>query len=201
MFFANENKNYDELLDFIITQSNQEKSKNKIVKLKPLVDVIFEEYVDPQEVYYKLPNKADKSESDLLLDFLVKTAPIKKETVIKVFGDKAISLLPTLQISNIIKIANGFVFIEGGTINFRRTNRDDEKIRDINDVSNEEISHGILKLLSQKSLKEDDVIKLILSSLGYKKMNHNQYFRIQNIIVELKDEKKIIEKENILYYE
>ena len=201
MFFDNEDKNYEELIDFIITQSNQEKSKNKIVKLRPLVDVIFDEYVEPQEVYYKLPNKNEKSDSDLLLDFLVKTAPLKKETVIKVFGDKAISLLPTLQVSNIIKIANGFVFIEGGTINFRTVNREGDKIRDINDVSNEEISFGILKLLSQKSLQEDEVIKLILSSLGYKKMNHNQYFRIQNIINELKDDKKITEKENILYYE
>ena len=201
MFFDNEDKNYEELIDFIITQSNQEKSKNKIVKLRPLVDVIFDEYVEPQEVYYKLPNKNEKSDSDLLLDFLVKTAPLKKETVIKVFGDKAISLLPTLQVSNIIKIANGFVFIEGGTINFRKVNREGDKIRDINDVSNEEISFGILKLLSQKSLTEDEVIKLILSSLGYKKMNHNQYFRIQNIINELKDDKKITEKENILYYE
>lgn len=201
MFFDNEDKNYEELIDFIITQSNQEKSKNKIVKLRPLVDVIFDEYVEPQEVYYKLPNKNEKSDSDLLLDFLVKTAPLKKETVIKVFGDKAISLLPTLQVSNIIKIANGFVFIEGGMINFRKVNREGDKIRDINDVSNEEISFGILKLLSQKSLTEDEVIKLILSSLGYKKMNHNQYFRIQNIINELKDDKKITEKENILYYE
>ena len=117
------------------------------------------------------------------------------------FGDKAISLLPTLQVSNIIKIANGFVFIEGGMINFRNVNREEDKIREINDVSNEEISFGILKLLSQKSLTEDEVIKLILSSLGYKKMNHNQYFRIQNIINELKDDKKITEKENILYYE
>ena len=47
---------------------------------------------------------------------------------------------------------------------------------------------------------EDDLIKLILVTLGHKKMNHTQYFKIQNIIQELVEENIIKKKDNQLYF-
>ena len=54
-------------------------------------------------------------------------------------------------------------------------------------------------ILTQKSLSSDEMIKLILLSLGFKKMNHDQYFRIQNIINDLIEDKIIFIKDDILY--
>ena len=74
-----------------------------------------------------------------------------------------------------------------------------DKPRVFDFVSNEEIAVGIQMILTQKSLSIDEMIKLILLSLGFKKMNHDQYFRIQNIIEDLLESKKIFIKDNILY--
>ena len=56
-------------------------------------------------------------------------------------------------------------------------------------------------MIYNKDLYIDETIKLILLSLGYKKMNQQQYFRIQNIIGDLIEENKLSNNNDLLHYE
>ena len=56
-------------------------------------------------------------------------------------------------------------------------------------------------MIYNKDLHIDETIKLILLSLGYKKMNQQQYFRIQNIIGDLIEENKLSNNNDLLNYE
>ena len=84
-------------------------------------------------------------------------------------------------------------------IKFRRVDRNANFSRNLDLVSNEEIAAGIIKISLIKPLSQDDMIKLILLTLGLKKMNHQQYFRLQNIIGGLIEANKITIKEGKIY--
>lgn len=198
IYFQNEEKEFNDLISFIIKNTIQEKNIQKVNKVRPLVEVLFKEYVKPEDVYYKIQDKQNKSQNDVLIELLQECAPISKEQLISVIGDNAIITLANLQMDKVIQISNGFVFLTGQRIEFKRVEKDSDYSRPLMLVSNEEIAEGIVKIISQKSLYEDEVIKLILKTLGLKKMNHSQYFRIQNIINGLVDDKRIYSKGELL---
>lgn len=199
IYFKNEEEEFKKLIEFIITNTIKEKTIQKVSKTRPLVDVLFKEYKSIEDVYYSIQDKENKSQNEVMIELLKNCAPVKKEQIINIIGDNAIASLATLQIEKIISISNGFIFLNDFPITFKRVDRTSGKERLLSSVSNEEIAEGILKIISQKSLYEDEIIKLILLSLGLKKMNHSQYFRIQNIIQELIEDKKLYFQDELLY--
>ena len=200
IYFKNEETEFKKLLSFIITNTIQEKNIQKVSKVRPLVDVIFNEYVDLYDAYYQIQDKQNKSQNDVMIELLKKCAPISKDQIIETIGDSAVVSLANLQMEKIISISNGFVFLNNHPIEFKRVDRNSEKVRLLSTVSNEEIAEGIVKILTQKSLYEDEMIKLILLSLGLKKMNHSQYFRIQNIIKGLVEDQRIYSNNELLSF-
>ena len=197
-YFQNEEIEFKNLINFIVENTVQEKNIQMVNKVKPLVDVLFEEYQKPEDVYYKLQDKENKSNSEVMLELLKICAPITREQLLSIFNEDGVITLTNLQMDKIVNISNGFVFLNNQRINFKRVDRNSEYSRLLNTVSNEEIQDGILKIASHKEMNIDEMIKLILRTLGMKKMNHNQYFRIENIINDLIEEKKLIVENDLL---
>ena len=136
-----------------------------------------------------------------MLELLKICAPITREQLLSIFNEDGVITLTNLQMDKIVNISNGFVFVNNQRINFKRVDRNSEYSRLLNTVSNEEIQDGILKIASHKEMNIDEMIKLILRTLGMRKMNHNQYFRIENIINDLIEDKKLIVENDLLKIE
>lgn len=198
LFFLNEQQEFDKLNDFIVENSNVVTKSKKISKIKPLTEVIFEEYKDPQTIFLSLNyHTNNQPKEEILLDFLKRVSPINKEELKLIIGENFLASLANLEANKKIKTSNGFIFMDD-IIRFRCVKKDSNIVRNLDYVSNEEIANGITVLINHKAFEVDYTIKLILSCLGLKKMNHQQYFRIENIIKELIDSNVLINKEGLL---
>ena len=175
--------------------------QNEEIEFKNLINFIVENTVQPEDVYYKLQDKENKSNSEVMLELLKICAPITREQLLSIFNEDGVITLTNLQMDKIVNISNGFVFVNNQRINFKRVDRNSEYSRLLNTVSNEEIQDGILKIASHKEMNIDEMIKLILRTLGMRKMNYNQYFRIENIINDLIEDKKLIVENDLLKIE
>lgn len=201
IYFQDEEKEFSGLVDFITRNTVKEKNIQKVTRIRPLVEVLFQVYQDPEETYFRIRDKSIKSNTEVMKELLKECAPIRREDVLAVMGEEAVATLATLQMDGTVRIANGFVFLNDVPVSFRRVPKDSGYQRPLNTVSNEEIAEAIRQIVMQKSLPEDDVIKLILLCLGLKKMNHSHYFRVQNIIRELIEDRQVFIREGILYKE
>ncbi len=198
-FFLNEENEYNKLRSFIIKNTVEEKKIRTKKTTKPLVDVLFSSYIKPFDAYNLVKDKSLKSKEDIFKEFLSLTAPISEKECLAVFNEDYLSVKASLQSENIIKVEHDFVFLNNSEIKFRRVDRNANFSRNLDLVSNEEIAAGIIKISLIKPLSQDDMIKLILLTLGLKKMNHQQYFRLQNIIGGLIEANKITIKEGKIY--
>ena len=197
-FFLNEDDEFDKLIRFITINTSQDLEKKKIKVTRPLVDVLFKEYFKPFTIFNLIKDKKSKSNIDIMMELLKECPPISVNELEEIFLEETQPLLSQLKVDNKIKIVNNFVFVIDQTITFHKVNKNG-KPRNFYYISNEEIAEGVKMILTQKSLSIDEMIKLILLSLGFKKMNHDQYFRIQNIINDLIESESIFIKDNILY--
>lgn len=200
-FFLNEEEETTKLVRFILENSARDRSSKKVRRMRPLVEVLFEEYQDPETFFLSIPDKKSRSSADLMMELLNTCAPMAKPQIMQIFGDEAVATLSALQTRKLIRISNDFVFVSDKEILFRRVKRDSGVSRNFDYVSNEEIAAGICQITTQKSLPRDDMIKLILLALGRTKMNHSQYFRIQNIIQDLIESHRITAQDDILYFQ
>ena len=197
-FFSNEEEEFDKLIKFITLNTSQDLEKKKIKVARPLVDVLFKEYLKPFTVFNLIKDKKSKANIDVMMELLKECPPVSIMELEEIFLEETHPLLSQLKVDNKIRIANNFIFVVDQRITFHKVNKDGEA-RNFDFISNEEIREGIKMILTQKSLSSDEMIKLILLSLGFKKMNHDQYFRIQNIINDLIDDEIIFIKDDILY--
>ena len=196
-YFLDEENQYQKLKEFIIKNTVQErKIKTKKVK-KPLIDIIFSDYLTPSQALIEIKDKDNKTKLEIFKEVLEKVSPVKTEEINLLFKDDYPSLVSSLEQDNIISIEHNFIFLENKEIHFKKAPKG--TLRELDNVSNEEISSGIKQITIFKPLSQDEMIKLILVSLGYKKMNHSQYFRIQNIISTMIDAQKIIYKDGKLF--
>lgn len=200
-YFQDEEKEFNKLLDFIIVHTVQEKNIHKVTKSKPIMEALFKEYINPKDAYYLIQDKENKQIKDVLLEILNICSPIKKDIFLDTIGVDNVSYFSSLILENKVSVMNNFIFVNNKEIEFKRARSDKNEIRELDTISNEEIAQGVLKMICNKDLYVDETIKLILLSLGYKKMNQQQYFRIQNIIGELIDEHKLSNNNDLLHYE
>lgn len=200
-YFHQEDKEFEKLINFILEHSKKDKVNKKVNKTHPLVEVIYPEYLSLEDAYYHIQNKETKSKMEIILELLKMCAPCHKEQFMTFIGRDGLVALTSLQVEGKIKVNNNFIFLNNQTIEFKRVKKDSKVIRQLDYVSNEEIAQGVLKLINNRDFPLDETIKLILQNLGYQKMNQQQYFKIQNIINDLLDEKKLSINEGILHFE
>lgn len=165
------------------------------------MEALFKEYINPKDAYYLIQDKENKQIKDVLLEILNICSPIKKDIFLDTIGVDNVSYFSSLILENKVSVMNNFIFVNNKEIEFKRARSDKNEIRELDTISNEEIAQGVLKMIYNKDLYIDETIKLILLSLGYKKMNQQQYFRIQNIIGDLIEENKLSNNNDLLHYE
>jgi len=190
-YFFNEEYENSELINFIVKNSNiipKDKVKKNII---PLMDYLFIKYQDPHIVYYSLDKK------NMRLDEIVKTiinecAPISTKELSLLFKENISGIIAKLKKNKSITIEDGFILLPNKQIEFRRIDRSEDYYRPIKYVYKKEIYDAIYKVIKQLTVIESDtLVKMILLSLGYKKMNQENYDFIVSCIEFLINEKII----------
>ena len=100
-----------------------------------------------------------------------------------------------------IIIEDNFIYLPKQKVQFRRVNRYEDYYRPIEYVSNKELIEAIYQIVDYcNNIKKDTIIKMILLSLGYKKINDILYSFVEDAITFLLNKKVIfIEEDDILY--
>ena len=182
-FFLNEEKAKKELIQKLIENSSKMVERKKKLVKKKLTDVLFEPYQTPAEIYVAYKNKSDVSRKDLFLAILKRTAPCKKQEFLSLFQMDGVAIISSLIAEEKIYEKEDFLYVYDEEITFRSSK---EKLRKIEDVSGAEISNGILRIVEAlKKVSEDQIIKMILLTLGYQKMNAKTYQTINAFILDL----------------
>lgn len=199
-YFVNEESEQLELNEFIVKISKlipePKVKKNKIL----LVDHLFEAYKDPHIVYYEL-NKEKNSLEFIVKEMITKCAPISLTELELIVKENTREIVKKLEKHKEIVVEDSFVYLPKQKVQFRRVNRDEEYYRPLEYVSNKELYDAVFQIVNYcNNIKKDTVIKMVLLSLGYKKINDFLYSYIENAIAFLLNKKVIfIEDDNILY--
>ncbi len=184
-FLLNEEKEKKEIIETIVENALAKEIKNVKVVKKKLTDVLFITYINPYQVYYLNKARFVFDREKLLLEVLNKCAPIDKQTILRIFKEDGIALINNLESAKQIYIKNDFIYLANKEIVFK-SYKNKEQIRYITSLSKEEIEQGILQIVkTQNIVSEEDLIKMILISLGYEKMNAKIYAYVQEIILGL----------------
>ena len=118
-----------------------------------------------------------------MLSILKRTMPVKKDDIVSLFGNDALELLSLLLAEEKIYEKDNFIFVFGEPIVFRSSK---EKLRSYENVHPLEIQDGIIRMVKMvKDLSEDSIIKMILLSLGHRRMNAKMYQYVGDIITDL----------------
>ena len=199
-YFVNEEIEQLELNDFIVKISKlipePKIKKNK----KLLVDHLFELYKDPHLVYFEL-NKDNNSLEYIIKEMINNCAPISVDELELIVKENTREIVQKLEKRKEIIIEDGFIYLPKQKVQFRRVNREDPYYRPLEYISNKELYDAVFQIVNYcNNIKKETVIKMILLSLGYKKINDFLYSYIENAIAFLLNKKVIfIEDDNILY--
>ncbi len=199
-YFINEEQEQLELNDFIVKVSKlipePKVKKNKIL----LVDHLFEQYKDPHLVYYEL-SKEKLSLENIIKEMINRCAPISAVELELIVKENTKEIVKKLEKHKEIVIEDGFIYLPKQTVKFRRVNRDDKYYRPLEYISNKELYDAVYQIVNYcNNIQKETVIKMVLLSLGYKKINDFLYSYIENAIAFLLNKKVIfIEDDNILY--
>ena len=100
-----------------------------------------------------------------------------------------------------IVIEDKFIYLPKQNVHFRSVNRDEDYYRPLEYISKKELYDAVFQVVNHcNNIQKDTLIKMILLSLGYKKINDFLYSYIENAINFLLNKKVIfIEDDNILY--
>ena len=99
-----------------------------------------------------------------------------------------------------ITLEDKFIFIKGKATTFRRINREEAFFRPLDTVSKRELYDAIYKIINHlSSIDQETLIKMILLSLGYKKMKKEDYDTLIECIEFLLKSKIIFNDGTTLY--
>ena len=132
---------------------------------------------------------------------ITKCAPISLTELELIVKENTREIVKKLEKHKEIVVEDSFVYLPKQKVQFRRVNRDEEYYRPLEYVSNKELYDAVFQIVNYcNNIKKDTVIKMVLLSLGYKKINDFLYSYIENAIAFLLNKKVIfIEDDNILY--
>ena len=199
-YFVNEEEEQLELNNFIVKVS-QLIPEPKVKKSKILlVDHLFSQFKDPHIVYYEL-NKENNSLEKIIREMIVQCSPISINELELIVKENTREIVKKLENKKEIIIEDGFIYLPKEKIQFRRVNREENYYRPLEYVSRKELYDAVYQIVNYcNNIQKETVIKMILLSLGYKKINDFLYSYIENAIAFLLNKKVIfIEDDNILY--
>jgi len=197
-YFFNEEMENKELIDFIVKKSDiiaEEKTKKKQVLL---MDYLFKQYVDPHLVYYKIDKNHTPLE-DIIMKIIDECAPLAVNDLVSVCDGNIRGIIKKLVNAKKITLEDNFIYKVDSPIEFRRVSREEKFIRPIKYVSKKEIYDAIYRIVkNQVTIDQEVIVKMILLSLGYKKMNRDSYEYVLTCIEFLLKEKIIFNNGTIL---
>ena len=189
IYFSHEEEELDKLYEYIIEKSHQVPTISLHKKSILLMNYLFDEYQDPRRIYNYL--EGERLE-DRVRDFLVETAPILNQDLKKIFKENIEAVIYKLLSEKFIIQKNKYTYVANQPVKFRRVDRDKDIYRPIESVSPYEIKDAVLKIINHETtLEKSTVEKMILLSLGYKKTNKSIDTRLDALINELANDKKI----------
>ena len=198
-FFFNEESEMVELIDFIVKKSNIISSPKIVKKEILLMDYLFEEYKDPRVIYFQL-DKNNMSLKDIVITMIEKCAPISIKELELIVKENIKDILKRLVKDDFITLEDKFIFIKGKATTFRRINREEAFFRPLDTVSKRELYDAIYKIINHlSSIDQETLIKMILLSLGYKKMKKEDYDTLIECIEFLLKSKIIFNDGTTLY--
>lgn len=198
-YILNEETELNRLIDYIVEKSEMVPEINKKVERVLLMDHLFPKYIDPHFVYYSIDKKTTKP-LDLVKEVIIKCAPISVEELSVVMKENSVDLAKKLISNGEIELHDDFYYVPNQKICFRRIERNANIYRPLKYVSNREIYDAIFKVVNHlASISKDTLIKMILLSLGYKKINHTLYDKIDACIKFLLIQRIIFIEDDILY--
>ena len=163
------------------------------------MDYLFEEYKDPRVIYFQL-DKNNMSLKDIVLTMIEKCAPISIKELELVVKENIKDILKRLVKDDFITLEDKFIFIKGKATTFRRINREEAFFRPLDTVSKRELYDAIYKIINHlSSIDQETLIKMILLSLGYKKMKKEDYDTLIECIEFLLKSKIIFNDGTTLY--
>ena len=197
-YFFNEEIENSSLIDFIVKKSDiidQEKIKKKEILL---MDYLFKPYTDPHLIYYRINKNLTMDE--IISKMIDECAPINIHELSNIVSFNVRGSVKRLTQNEIIYVEDNFIYKNNAPVEFRRVNRDENILRTIKNVSKKEIYDAIYKIVKhQIAIDQEIVIKMILLSLGYKKMNKENTDYIISCIDFLLKEKIIFNVGTTLY--
>ena len=157
-------------------------------------------YKDPHLVYYSL-DKENLSLVDQIKEMITQCAPISIKELELIVKENTREIVSKLEKNKEIIIEDNFIYLPKQKVQFRRVNRSEDYYRPLEYVSNKELYDAIYQIVNYcNNIQKDTVIKMLLLSLGYKKINDFLYGYMESAIAFLLNRKVIfIEDDNILY--
>jgi hypothetical protein len=128
-------------------------------------------------------------------------APISVEELELIVKENTREIVKKMEKQKEIIIEDNFIYLPKQNIKFRTVNREEDYYRPLEYVSNKELYDAIFQIVNYcNNIQKDTVIKMVLLSLGYKKINDFLYSYVENAVAFLLNKKVIfIEDDNILY--
>lgn len=199
-YFANEEQEQKELNDAIVKASQLIPEPRVKKSTVLLMDHLFPLFKDPHLVYYEL-DKTSLNVKDIVKEMINQCAPISVDELELIVKENTREIVKKLQFHKEIHIEDGFIYLPKQKVQFRRVNRYEDYYRPIEYVSNKELIEAIYQIVDYcNNIKKDTIIKMILLSLGYKKINDILYSFVEDAITFLLNKKVIfIEEDDILY--
>ena len=99
-FFSNEDEEFDKLIKFITINTSQDLEKKKIKVARPLVDVLFKEYLKPFTVFNLIKDKKSKANIDVMMELLKECPPVSIIELEEIFLEETQPLLSQLKVDN-----------------------------------------------------------------------------------------------------
>lgn len=197
-FFLHEKEEINSLVKYIVDNSHHNPER-RVKKTVLLMDYLFKNYVNPIEAYYTLIQKDDKSNSDLILEVLQYSAPVKAKEITSLFVEDVQPVITQLVTEQKIAVNDDFIFLVDQPITFRTIDRNKNYIRKLDTIAPIEVKTALVKVINhQKEIAQDILIKMILLSLGYKKMNRNLYETLENYIQDIVTQNKVVYQKGVL---
>ncbi len=198
-FFLNEEKEKKYIINQIVTNALKEPArKTKVVKRK-LTEVLFKEYIHPYYFYHSLRDNYSFNRKGLMMEIIKECAPIQEQELLNLFPSDGLEHITSLIKDRKIYKKNHFIYLANENIYFR-SYKNKEQPRYVSSIAKEELFEGIERIVTNcEGVEIENVVKMILLSLGYKTMNSKIYEYVYSLIIKMVHNHQITLVENKLY--
>lgn len=217
-WFFNKKIEQERLLEFCKSIVNSEKKPQEVVEVKPQEEHVFEEVLEEEKFEFKPYEMADidtlfKQNRGHFKEFIVKVLEVESplaenfllKRIVKLFNREKVTStfkkeyeVAMLGIENYGVIRqNGFLYLKNQSKISLRVPQNKEMVRDIKDISLNELASGIYELIKQNvTVEKGGLFKTLSKALGFSRVTETITERLEKALGLLY--KKVEEKDNIL---